>query len=269
MRQLRRDQTPGSRNALAAAVRLGCLYIAVASWLGVPTSLFVGQHMQAIGASSRQQSRVTLEARRPPSPYNLFVKAKFAEKGFKAKAEKEGITPMALCAQEWKAVTPDVKADFEQQAEAAKVGFVPDPPKRKKRTSGYGLFMKRAAEDEDFMASLGGKSFISEASALWKDFSEEEKAEWNEEAADLPAPKPPKTKKKKLSVSGYNLFTKALRDDAAFMKTIPAGSPGTVFIKEAAAKWKEATAATKQKYKDEAAMITAERKAAAEAEAEE
>mmetsp|Transcript_74891 Transcript_74891/g.178125 ORF Transcript_74891/g.178125 Transcript_74891/m.178125 type:complete len:267 (+) Transcript_74891:96-896(+) len=258
--------TSGNRNALGAAVRLGCLYMVVA-WLGAPTSVFVGQQMQAVGTSNRDHSLLTLEARRPPSAYNLFMKAKLPDKKLQKEASEAGISPMALCSQQWAAASPTIKKKYIAEAEAAKVGFVPDPPKKKSRTSGYGLFMKELSEDEDFMAeNPGGTQFIKAASDAWKACDEELKEDYRRQAAELPDPKQPKIKRKKIGTSGYNLFVKEMCQDSDFKASV---SPGPELVKAVAAAWRKVDPATKAEYNEQAAKITAAAKEAAAAAAEE
>mmetsp|Transcript_31622 Transcript_31622/g.73778 ORF Transcript_31622/g.73778 Transcript_31622/m.73778 type:complete len:287 (-) Transcript_31622:210-1070(-) len=260
--QHRRNST---RNALGAACRLGCVYIAVA-WLAAPTLVFVGHQIQALGVATRHHSQVTLEARRPPSAYNLFIKQAWAEEDVQDAAAAEGISPMAYVAQLWKKADKPTKDKFKKLAEEAKADFVPDSPKKKRRPSGKEFFMKELKNDPEWMAK-NRMNFLKEAGAEWKKLTREDKDYYKDLAEDEPDPVPKKPKKKRLTISGYQLFVREIMRDEEFKAAF---SSAPEMMKAAAKAWREADDALKEDYKALAAEETARRKAeAAAADAEE
>lgn len=202
------------------------------------------------GAAHREASLIGLAASRAPNAYNLFVKNKMAEPGFQAGAKGEGLTPMAKCGAIWKTMSDADKAPWQAQAVEAKANFVPGPPKRRQRPSGYNMFCKALAADPEFMRTHG-TTFSKTAGEMWKNTPENVKQEYNDQAAELdipdgPAPRKLKKDGPKRKLSGYNLFVRELSKDPDFSSMIK--KEGTTLMSAAALAWKQTASDVKDEY---------------------
>ena len=162
--------------------------------------------------------------------------------------------------------------DDKQKKNDKKVSNDDSSSEKTKRTSGY-LLYSSASRDEtkDKLTSDGNvpkPTDVTKALASqWKALSDEGRQEWNDKAKEMSATsepkdkKPPKSKKtnddgspkKPRPKSGYNLFQKAMRDDAiSILQETTGDIKQTMIMTQIAKMWKELSDEDKSVWNDKA-----------------